>query len=79
MVTITINEKEIYHNPNNEVLGDYVRKKFNHEMYVNRNSFDKCIICGEETPYLVSTHVDDRIGYVQGCGQGCYQPNKCDK
>ena len=40
---------------------------------------DKCVICGKETPYLRSTHIDMRIGYVEGGGQGCYQPNVCDK
>ncbi len=41
--------------------------------------YDKCVICGKETPYLRSTHIDLREGYVEGGGQGCYQPNQCDK
>jgi len=41
--------------------------------------YDHCVICGKETPYLRSTHVDYREGYVEGGGQGCYQPNICDK
>ena len=45
----------------------------------NPDSFDKCVICGKETPYLVSTPIDYRIGYVEGGGQGCFQPNICDK
>jgi hypothetical protein len=40
---------------------------------------DKCVICGKESPYTRSTHIDMRIGYVEGGGQGCFQPNKCDK
>jgi hypothetical protein len=79
MITITINEKEILQNPNNESLGEYVRKKFEHEVFLKNNSYDKCIICGKETPYLKSTHLNDRVGYVEGSGQGCYQPNTCDK
>jgi hypothetical protein len=43
------------------------------------NQHDKCVICGKETPYLKSTHIDYRIGYVEGGGQGCYQPNICEK
>ena len=43
------------------------------------DNFDKCVICGKETPYLRSTHIDLREGYVEGGGQGCYQPNICDK
>jgi hypothetical protein len=45
----------------------------------NKDTLDKCVICGKETPYLRSTHIDHRIGYVEGGGQGCFQPNKCDK
>lgn len=45
----------------------------------NPDSFDKCVICGKETPYLKSTHIDMRVGYVEGGGQGCFQPNNCDK
>lgn len=41
--------------------------------------YDHCVICGKETPYLRSTHIDLREGYVEGGGQGCFQPNKCDK
>jgi hypothetical protein len=47
--------------------------------HLNPDSYDKCVICGKETPYLVSTHIDMRVGYVEGCGQGCYQPQNCDR
>ena len=40
---------------------------------------DKCVIRGKESPYSRSTHIDMRIGYVEGGGQGCFQPNVCDK
>jgi len=36
---------------------------------------DKCVICGKDTPYDVTTHIDYRIGYVEGGGQGCFQPH----
>jgi hypothetical protein len=49
------------------------------EEEVRPNTFDKCVICGKETPYLRSTHIDLREGYVEGVGQGCYQPNICEK
>lgn len=45
----------------------------------NQDSFDKCVICGKESPYLKSTHIDLRVGYVEGGGQGCFQPNQCDR
>jgi len=36
---------------------------------------DKCVMCGAETPYEFETHIDYRIGYVEGAGQTC--PNGC--
>ena len=35
---------------------------------------DKCVLCGVETPYKRSTHVDMRHGYIEGLGQLC---NSC--
>ena len=32
---------------------------------------DYCIICGVETPYDCKTHIDMRLGYVEGVGQLC--------
>jgi hypothetical protein len=32
---------------------------------------DKCIICGVETPYDFETHIDMRLGYIEGAGQLC--------
>ena len=58
---------------------DHLSCKLKEEMKPNPDSFDKCVICGKETPYLVSTHIDMRVGYVEGGGQGCYQPNVCDR
>jgi hypothetical protein len=49
------------------------------EEEIRPDAFDKCVICGKETPYLRSTHIDLREGYVEGGGQGCYQPNICEK
>jgi WD40 repeat protein len=40
---------------------------------------DKCVICGMESPYKKSTHIDHRVGYVDGAGQGCFQPSQCGK
>jgi hypothetical protein len=49
------------------------------EEETKEDEFDKCVICGKESPYLKSTHIDLRTGYVEGGGQGCFQPNLCDK
>ena len=35
---------------------------------------DKCVSCGVETAYDISTHIDMRNGYVEGLGQLC---SKC--
>lgn len=32
---------------------------------------DKCVSCGTETAYDVTTHIDMRTGYVEGLGQLC--------
>jgi hypothetical protein len=33
--------------------------------------FEQCIMCGEETTVLKTTHIDFRYGYVDGAGQLC--------
>ena len=33
---------------------------------------DLCIMCGKETAYEFETHIDYRVGYVEGAGQLCY-------
>jgi len=33
--------------------------------------YDKCVLCGKETPYLRSTHIDMRYYYIEGSGQLC--------
>jgi hypothetical protein len=38
------------------------------------DEYDHCILCGVETAYKRSTHVDMRIGYIEGAGQLC---SKC--
>jgi hypothetical protein len=40
---------------------------------------DPCVICGKESSYEFSTHIDERYGYVEGVGQlcrSCYKGNK---
>jgi len=33
---------------------------------------DLCIMCGKETAYDFETHIDLRIGYIEGAGQLCH-------
>ena len=35
------------------------------------DEIDHCVLCGVETPYKRSTHIDMRIGYIEGAGQLC--------
>jgi hypothetical protein len=35
------------------------------------NEFDHCVLCGVETPYKRNTHIDMRLGYIEGAGQLC--------
>ena len=35
------------------------------------DEYDCCILCGKETVYKRSTHIDMRHGYVEGAGQLC--------
>jgi hypothetical protein len=46
---------------------------------INHNELERCSVCGKETPYIKSTHIDFRDGYIEGAGQGCFQPNQCNK
>ena len=41
------------------------------ETEIKNSEFDCCVVCGEETPYRRTMHVDMRIGYVEGAGQLC--------
>jgi hypothetical protein len=76
-INITLTEKEILERPNDMDLGKYIRGKFNHEKFIDNNSYDKCVICGKESPYLKSINVENRVGYVDGIGQTCFSPNEC--
>lgn len=57
---------------------DHIACRISEEIKTS-DEFDKCVICGKDSPYKRSTHIDMRTGYVEGGGQGCFQPNICDK
>jgi hypothetical protein len=40
-------------------------------------TYDNCVVCGKVTPYVSETHIDYRVGYIEGGGQACYQPDVC--
>jgi hypothetical protein len=35
------------------------------------DEYDSCVVCGRKTRYTKNTHVDMRIGYIDGFGQTC--------
>ena len=37
----------------------------------NDAQYDNCVICGKQTQYKTSSHIDMRSGYVEGVGQLC--------
>lgn len=46
--------------------------------YVSDEGYDKCVICGQNTPYKIGKHINERVGYVEGVGQSCFQPKICE-
>jgi hypothetical protein len=46
---------------------------------INDDNYDECVMCGKQSPYKRSTHIDLRVGYVEGGGQGCFQPHMCSQ
>ena len=82
-ISLEITEKEILTYPNDTELGKYVRRKYNLLKFETERledvEYDHCVICGKQSPYTRKTHIDNRVGYIEGGGQGCFQPNKCDK
>lgn len=89
---IKISEREVLDHPNDTQLGSYVRNKYNTAKMSNLeenvldmgqipdyDSYDKCLICGKESPYKYSTHIDNRLGYVEGVGQLCFSSSECGK
>ena len=41
------------------------------ENKAHADDYDHCVLCGVETAYKRSTHIDMRIGYIEGAGQLC--------
>ena len=38
----------------------------------NTEEYDICVICGEQTSYKKTAHIDYRYGYIEGTGQLCF-------
>jgi hypothetical protein len=90
-IKIKITEKEILDKPNDSELGSYIRRKYLVQKQMMERDVDtlslgqipddvpeKCLVCGKLSPYTKSTHIDLRTGYVEGMGQTCFNPLKCE-
>jgi hypothetical protein len=70
-----LNQQDIIDNPDEHfglVIGeDGVVQKIIRAEQSQNDEYDKCIICGRETSYKRSTHIDLRVGYIEGAGQTC--------
>ena len=82
-VKLYITEEEVNLNKNDADLGRLIRRRFwslkEENEYLEGTEYEHCMICGKLSPYTKNTHQFDRVGYIEGQGQGCYQPNKCDR
>ena len=72
--SITLTEEDIKNYPNNYELGTFIKK---HYIQYLSLKFDKCLTCGKESSYTDDSPIEDRVGYVEGLGQVCFEPNIC--
>lgn len=72
MIEITLTQEEIGQIPNDHELGRYVRHKL-----FEAETHDRCGICGRISPYTRDTHINLRVGYIEGGGQGCFRGEQC--
>ena len=77
-IKVTVTEREVLDTPNDSSLAELVREKYWNQRNKEKN-FDTCVICGKESPYTRETHIDERIGYIEGAGQGCFRQPKCSE
>ncbi|MBP3495165.1 MAG: hypothetical protein J6K52_03045 [Clostridia bacterium] len=40
-------------------------------LIVKEEKKEKCLVCGKETEYLISTPIQERLFYIEGAGQFC--------
>jgi hypothetical protein len=61
------------------VKGIHIPKESHTNDEYTQNGYDKCVVCGKVSPYKSTTHIALRVGYVEGGGQGCFEPKMCEK
>jgi len=82
-IKVVVTEEQVLGMPHDETLGRWVRRRFwemaNHQLYEGEVEYDHCVICGKQSPYTRNTPIQDRLGYIEGAGQSCFNNNGCDK
>jgi hypothetical protein len=62
---------QIDENNNVTKVGHDMGGSYDYTTIKDNEQFDNCVICGKQTQYKTSTHIDMRAGYVEGVGQLC--------
>lgn len=71
---LQVNEEGLVTKIGNDMGGSY-----QHTTQKDGQTYDNCVVCGKRSPYTSDTNIDYRIGFIEGAGQGCYQPDDCIK
>ena len=58
-------------------LGNDMGGSYEYTTTQDGKTYDNCVVCGKVTPYVSETNIDYRVGYVEGGGQACNQPDVC--
>jgi hypothetical protein len=70
-VQLQIDENNLVTKVGQDMGGSYqIEEGTQLELFPN-DIYEDCILCGEKTTTLKSTHVDFRTGYIEGAGQLC--------
>lgn len=73
--------REKYWKTSDEIIGnnpdEHIQLEINEDGLViglsksSDDEYDSCVSCGRKTKYLKNTHIDLRLGYIDGAGQTC--------
>jgi hypothetical protein len=70
-VPLQIDENNNVTKVGHDMGGSYeIKEAVQLELFPN-DIYEDCILCGEKTTTLKTTHVDFRTGYIEGAGQLC--------
>ncbi len=70
-VPLQIDENNLVTKVGQDMGGSYENKVGTQLELFPNDIYEDCILCGEKTTTLKTTHVDFRTGYIEGAGQLC--------